>query len=103
MAAAASRWNERGNVGLVVGATYPDEAREVRALCPDMLLLMPGVGAQAGDLEAAVRAAMDADGGGILVNASRGVLYAGSGADFAAAARAEASRLRDAINAARRR
>ena len=102
VAAAASEWNERGNVGLVVGATYPDEARAVRALCPDMLLLMPGVGAQAGDLEAAVRAAMDASGGGILVNASRGVLYAGTGADFASAARAEATRLRDAINAARR-
>lgn len=102
VAAAASAWNQRGNVGLVVGATYPGEAREVRALCPDMLLLMPGVGAQAGDLEAAVQAAVDGDGGGILVNASRGVLYAGSGDDYAAAARAEATRLRDAINAARR-
>ena len=102
VAAAASAWNTRGNVGLVVGATYPGEAREVRALCPDMLLLMPGVGAQAGDLEAAVRAAVDGDGGGILVNASRGVLYAGSDGDYASAARAQATRLRDAINAARR-
>lgn len=102
VAATASAWNERGNVGLVVGATYPGEAREVRALCPDMLLLMPGVGAQAGDLEAAVQAAVDAEGGGILVNASRGVLYAGTGGDYASAARAEAARLRDAINAARR-
>ena len=102
VAATASAWNERGNVGLVVGATYPGEAREVRALCPDMLLLMPGVGAQAGDLEAAVQAALDAEGGGILVNASRGVLYAGTGGDYASAARAEAARLRDAINAARR-
>ena len=71
-------------------------------MCPDMLLLMPGVGAQAGDLEAAVQAALDAEGGGILVNASRGVLYAGTGGDYASAARAEAARLRDAINAARR-
>ena len=102
VAATASAWNERGNVGLVVGATYPGEAHEVRALCPDMLLLMPGVGAQAGDLEAAVQAALDAEGGGILVNASRGVLYAGTGGDYASAARAEAARLRDAINAARR-
>lgn len=102
VAAAARAWNGRGNVGLVVGATYPGEAREVRAACPDMLLLMPGVGAQAGDLEAAVQAAVDAEGGGILVNASRGVLYAGADGDYAAAARAEASRLRDAINAARR-
>ncbi len=102
VAATASAWNEHGNVGLVVGATYPGEAREVRALCPDMLLLMPGVGAQAGDLEAAVQAAVDAESGGILVNASRGVLYAGTGGDYASAARAEAARLRDAINAARR-
>ncbi len=102
VAAAASKWNTRGNVGLVVGATYPGEAAEVRTLCPDMLLLMPGVGAQAGDLDAAVQAAVDAEGGGILVNASRGVLYAGTGGDHAAAARAEATRLRDAINAARR-
>ena len=102
VAATASTWNEHGNVGLVVGATYPGEARKVRALCPDMLLLMPGVGAQAGDLEAAVQAALDAEGGGILVNASRGVLYAGTGGDYASAARAEAARLRDAINAARR-
>ena len=102
VAATASTWNERGNVGLVVGATYPGEAAEVRALCPDMLLLMPGVGAQAGDLEAAVQAAVDAEGGGILVNASRGVLYAGTDGDYASAARAEAARLRDAINAARR-
>lgn len=104
VAATANAWNARGNVGLVVGATYPDEAREVRDLCPDMLLLMPGVGAQAGDLEAAVQAAVDGDGGGILVNASRGVLYAGGGGDgdYASASRAEATRLRDAINAARR-
>ena len=102
VAAAASAWNERGNVGLVVGATYPDEAREVRAICPDMLLLMPGVGAQAGALEASVAAALDAAGGGILVNASRSVLYAAKGDGYAGAARAEAARLRDAINAARR-
>lgn len=102
VAAAANAWNERGNVGLVVGATYPDEAREVRARCPGLLLLMPGVGAQAGELDAAVRAAVDAGGGGILVNASRGVLYAAKDAGYALAARAEAERLRDAINAARR-
>lgn len=102
VAAAAREWNGRGNAGLVVGATYPDEAREVRAICPDMLLLLPGVGAQGGALEAAVRAARDARGGGVIVNASRGVLYASDGADFAAAARREAMRLRDAIEAARR-
>ena len=62
---------------------------------------MPGAGAQAAEIEEAVRAARDAEGGGILVNASRSVLYAGTEGDFAAAARSEAQRLRDAINAAR--
>ena len=91
-------WNLNGQLGLVVGATYPEEAARLRAICPDMLFLMPGVGAQAGDLEAAVRASVDADGGGILVNASRSVLYAGSPED----SRAEATRLRRAMNLARR-
>ena len=94
----ANAWNTRGNVGLVVGATYPEEARAIRELCPDMLFLMPGVGAQAGELEAAVHAALDARGGGIIVNASRSVLYPQAGS--AAAARAEAQRLRDAIREA---
>ena len=93
----ANGWNTRGTVGLVGGATYPEQAARVRALAPELLILMPGVGAQEGDLEAAVRASIDGDRSGILVNASRSVLYAGG----AAAARAEASRLRDAINAAR--
>ena len=105
VAARAAQWNARGkvpggNVGLVVGATYPEEARLVRALCPDLLVLMPGVGAQEGALEDAVRAARDAAGGGLLVSASRSVLYASAGADFASVARGEAERLRDAINAA---
>ena len=116
VAARAAEWNARGsvpggsasggsaaggNVGLVVGATYPEEARAVRALCPELLVLMPGVGAQEGALRNAVSAARDAAGGGLLVNASRSVLYASAGADFAIAARGEAERLRDAINAAR--
>jgi len=102
VAARAAEWNTRGNVGLVVGATYPEEARAVRDLCPDLLVLMPGVGAQDGALEDAVRMARDAAGGGLLVNASRSVLYASARPDFASSARAEAERLRDAINAARR-
>ena len=103
----ANRWNTRGNVGLVVGATYPEEAARVRALSPELLLLLPGVGAQAGELEAVVRGAVDAHRGGILVNASRSVLYAGRDAGagdlagYASAARAAAAALRDAINAAR--
>ena len=101
----AKEWNSRGNVGLVTGATYPDELGELRQLCPEMPFLVPGVGAQAGDLAKAVRAGLDADGGGILVNASRKVLYAsqesGQGADFAEAARREALAIRDAIESER--
>ena len=101
-------WNSRGNVGLVVGATYPEEARRVREICPDQLLLLPGVGAQQGDIDASVQAAMDANGGGILVNASRGVLYAApikngcAVGGWSEASRVAAKQLRDAINAARR-
>ena len=102
----ANGWNEHGNVGLVVGATYPDEAKEIRAICPELPILMPGVGAQAGDLEAAVRAGIDGVGANLIVNASRGVLYAPPVAssdrpDWAEGARAAAIELRDAINAAR--
>jgi orotidine-5'-phosphate decarboxylase len=94
-------WNARGNVGLVVGATYPAVLAEVRALCPELPLLVPGVGAQGGALAEAVRAAVDARGERAIVNASRGVLYASDGADFAEAARREALRLRDEMNQAR--
>lgn len=96
----ANEWARNGNVGLVVGATYPAEAARIRELCPGLLFLLPGIGAQQGDIDAAVRASLDARGGGILVSASRGVLYASSGPDFASAARAEAIRLRAAINLA---
>ena len=99
----ANSWNERGNVGLVVGATYPEEAARIRERCPDLLFLLPGVGAQQGDIDAAVEASIDADGGGALVSASRGVLYAGGGGDFASAARRAALELRERINAARSR
>lgn len=102
IASLAREWNEpHQNVGLVVGATYPEEAARVRARCPDQLLLLPGVGAQAADLRAAVSAASDAQGGGILINASRAVLYASDGADYAQAARQAAGDLRTAIEQAR--
>ena len=102
----ANEWNRHDNVGLVVGATYPQEAAEVRAICPTLPILMPGVGAQAGDLEAAVQAGVDALGGNLIVNASRGVLYAPPAASsdrpaWAEGARVAAVALRDAINAAR--
>jgi len=89
----ARRWNAAGNLGLVVGATQPDSIGRIRSLAPDLPFLIPGVGAQGGDLEAAVTQGLDARGGGVLINASRAVLYAGSGDDFADAARAAAEDL----------
>lgn len=98
----AREWHEAtGNVGMVVGATYPVETERVRDLAPDLAILAPGVGAQEGELEAAVRAGIDTSGRGLLVNASRGVLYASSGADYADAARAAALEFRAQINSAR--
>jgi orotidine-5'-phosphate decarboxylase len=96
--AVAERWNVHGNCGLVVGATWPAELGAIRAAAPDLPILLPGIGAQGGDLAGSVRAGCDRHGQGLLVSASRSVLYASSGADFAAAARREAARLRDAID-----
>jgi orotidine-5'-phosphate decarboxylase len=97
----ARAWNTRGNVLLVVGATYPAEMARLRELCPELPFLVPGIGAQAGEVEAAVHAGLDAGGAGMIINASRQVLYGSSGADWAQAARREAQSLRDAIEAAR--
>ncbi|MFN8638258.1 MAG: orotidine-5'-phosphate decarboxylase [Dehalococcoidia bacterium] len=102
MAALARDWNVEGNVGMVVGATYPAEAARIRAIAPEPVILAPGVGAQQGELEAAVRACLDAAGGGLLVNASRAVLYADRTPEgYVTAARDAARALRDQINAAR--
>ena len=98
----AQAWNRRGNVGLVFGATYPEQLAEGRALCPTLPILVPGVGAQEGGLRDAVRAGIDAAGAGIIVSASRSVLYASRDADYAVAARVAAQRLRDEINRHRR-
>jgi orotidine-5'-phosphate decarboxylase len=92
-------WNLNGQLGLVVGATYPAEIERVRALAPTLPLLIPGVGAQGGDAVATVRAGYR-QGGPIIVNSSRAVLYASSGDDFAAAARREAVRTRDTLQQA---
>ena len=97
----AVTWDKHGTLGLVVGATYPADVAAVRRIAPRAPILLPGVGAQAGDLERSVQAGIDADGGGVLVNASRTILYASAGSDWQSAARAEADRLRSAINAAR--
>jgi orotidine-5'-phosphate decarboxylase len=94
-------WNQMGNCGLVVGATYPQELRTIRSICPDMPILIPGVGAQSGDLEASVTAGVDAHGERAIVAVSRAILYASDGADYAAAAEYAAQLLRDQINEAR--
>ena len=86
--------------GFVVGSTYPAEARRLRALAPDRLFLMPGVGAQGGDVSA-IAAALDAHGGGVLPSASRSILFAGTGEDFEAAASAAALAFRFQANEAR--
>ena len=95
----AVAWNDNGNVGLVVGATVPDELARVRSIVGSMPILIPGIGAQGGDLEASVRNGTDANGRRALIAASRSVIYASKSPDFAEAARAEAERLRGAINA----
>ena len=93
-------WNKNGQLGLVVGATYPAEIERVRALAPTVPLLISGVGAQGGDAAATVRAGWRPD-GPIIVNSSRAILYASNGGDFAAAARREAAKTRDMLQAAR--
>lgn len=98
VAEAAVRWNEKGNCGLVVGATHPEEFENIRRLAPDLPFLIPGIGAQGGDLEAAVMAGTDEKGEMAIMNSSRGILYASLGKDFAATARQEAQRLRDEMN-----
>jgi orotidine-5'-phosphate decarboxylase len=98
LARSSLTWNLKGNVGLVVGATQPDQLESVRGICPGMPILIPGVGAQGGDLEAAVRAGTDHRGRLAIVNSSRGIIYASGGPDFADAARRETGLLRQRIN-----
>jgi orotidine-5'-phosphate decarboxylase len=94
-------WNSRGNCGMVVGATYPAILERVRCIAPDVPILIPGVGPQAGDLEASIAAGMPAESGPIIINSSRQVLYASRDDDWREAARRTALELRDAINVAR--
>lgn len=94
----ALAWNRSGQLGLVVGATYPQELARVRSIVADMPLLVPGIGAQGGDVAATVQAGQTNAGSGLVINASRAILYAGHGEDFALQARAAASRLRAEIN-----
>jgi len=98
----AGEWNQHGQCALVVGATFPAEIRRVRELVGDMPLLVPGIGAQGGDVEATVKAGRNSTGMGLMINSSRAILYAGTQADggeqFAEAARRVAMRTRDEIN-----
>ena len=101
VAAWAERWP--GTLGLVVGATYPAELAEVRHRCPDLPILLPGIGAQAGDLEASLQAGLDSRGLGLIVSSSRSVIYAGNDreGDWTAAVRAAALQIHGAINSVR--
>ncbi len=96
----AGKWNRNGQCALVVGATFPEELAQVRAIVGDMPLLVPGVGAQGGDIEATVKSGKTANGAGMMISSSRAILYATpqAGEDFAAAARRVALETRDAIN-----
>jgi orotidine-5'-phosphate decarboxylase len=94
----ALEWDEYGNIGLVVGATYPDDIKRVRKICPDMPILIPGVGKQGGDLSAAVRNGVDSNKEKAIINSSRGIIFASKGKNFAEAARKAAIKTRDEIN-----
>lgn len=94
----ARDWNTHGNCALVTGATWPEQLAEVRALVGDVPLLVPGIGAQGGDVEAVVRNGRTADGTGLMISSSRAILYAGDGVDFANAAREATQSLRESIN-----
>ncbi|MBK7953801.1 MAG: orotidine-5'-phosphate decarboxylase [Propionivibrio sp.] len=94
----SEEWNSSGQCALVVGATFPGEIARVRALTGEMPLLVPGIGAQGGDVEATVRAGCTSRSNGLMINSSRAILYAGSGEDYADAARDAAQATRDAIN-----
>jgi len=93
-----AEWNSAGQCMLVAGATYPEELGVIRGLVGDMPLLVPGIGAQGGDLAAVMRQGRDGHGTGLLISSSRGILYAGQGADFEQAAGQAAASLRDQIN-----
>lgn len=94
----ATEWNTTGQCALVVGATFPAEIARVREITGTLPLLVPGIGAQGGDIEATVKAGKTLGGTGLMINSSRAILYAGKGEDYADAARRAAQETRDAIN-----
>lgn len=97
----AEKWNSHGNCGLVIGATYPQELAQIREVVGDLPILIPGIGAQGGDLKATVEAGKDSQGMGMIINSSRGIIFASSGEDFGEAARKAAEQLRNQINSYR--
>lgn len=103
MADLIQQWNHEfpGTVGAVVGATWPEDIAKVRARLPDAPFLVPGVGKQGGDAEAVVKNGLNSKGGGLVINASREVIFASDGYDYAQAARARAMQLRDRFNSYR--
>lgn len=94
----ATSWNKNNNCAVVVGATYPDELAAVRQIVRDMPILIPGIGAQGGEVEKTVKAGRDERGRGMIINSSRGIIFASSGTDFAEAARRETLKLHESIN-----
>lgn len=94
----ANEWNKNGNCGLVVGATYPGELDIVRHIVSEMPLLIPGIGAQGGDVEKTVKAGVDKHGKNAIINASRSIIFASNGVDFAQKAHEEAMKLKEEIN-----
>jgi orotidine-5'-phosphate decarboxylase len=101
--AKALKWNKKGNLGLVVGATHPKELKRIRGMAPDLPILIPGVGAQKGNLASAVRCGCGSSGLLAVINVGRSVIYASSGDDFDEKARDAALKYREEMNAARRR
>ena len=95
------RWNYNKNAALVIGATYPEELKKIRTLCPELPFLVPGVGAQGGDVQKVIANGATADKTGLIINSSRGIIYASKGEDFAEKAGAAAKELRDLINSYR--
>ncbi len=98
------KWNKQyGNCLMVVGATWPRQLREIRKIAPDIPFLVPGIGAQGGEVAAAIKNGQDKNGAGLIINSSRGIIYASDGPDFAKVARGEVQKLRNEINKYRRK
>ncbi|MCK4981285.1 MAG: hypothetical protein KAS17_00105, partial [Victivallaceae bacterium] len=95
---ARDKWNYNNNVLLVIGATFPEELGSIRRLCPEMPFLVPGVGAQGGDVKKVLENGTTADGFGLIINSSRGIIYADSTENFAQASREATMKLRNTIN-----